>query len=478
MALELELCRRDVVHWVNHWVWTYDPRESHSTIPFDLYPKQAEFLRWLEECETKQEDGLAEKSRDTGLTWLCCAYSSHRWRFRAGWLGGFGSRKLDLVDKIGDPACIFDKLRFIVYNLPEWMRPKGFKREAHDCYAKLINPENGSTITGEGGDNIGRGGRASMYFVDEAAFLERPASVERSLSQTTRCRIDVSTPNGPGNPFAAKRFSGRVKVFTFHWRDDPRKDEKWYAEQKAKFDPVTVAQEIDIDYTASVEGICIPAAWVRSAVEFDLPESGETVGGFDIAEEGIDLSVIIPRRGPVLKAPKAWQGELTTASAYKAIEYGGTTGIKRMNFDTIGVGVGVKSTFVMTDQVVPFEAIPVNVGESPRDDVLWPDGKTSKEKFINVRAELWWKMRVRFEKTFEHRTLGVYHPPEEMISIPNCPELIAELSQPLVEYTEMGKIQIESKKKMKARGVKSPNYADAAALSLYEPKRKKKVQVW
>lgn len=476
-TLELELCRRDPVHWVNHWVWTYDPREKHSTIPLDLFPKQAELITWLGEREDAQEDGLVEKSRDAGATWVCSAFAIHRWLFRRGYSVGFGSRKVELVDKLGDPSCIFEKLRWIVYNLPEWMRPKGFKRDTHDCFTKLINPENGSTITGEGGDNIGRGGRASIYFVDEAAFLERPASIERSLSQTTRCRIDVSTPNGPGNPFAQKRFSGRVKVFTFHWRDDPRKDDAWYAEQTAKFDPVTVAQEIDIDYTASIEGICIPAAWVRAAVNLDLPESGEVVAGFDIAEEGKDKSVIVARCGPKVKMPESWGSALTTASAYKAIEAGRKLGVKVMNYDTIGVGVGVKSTFATTESEVPFETVAVNVGESPSDSTRWPDGKTSKEKFKNVRAELWWKMRTRFEKAYEFRELGVQHEPEEMISIPDCPELISQLSLPLVEYTENGKIQLESKAKMRGRGVKSPDHADALALSFYEV-RKKKVWVW
>lgn|GEM_PF-3269057 len=70
---------------------------------------------------------------------------------------------------------------------------------------------------------------------------------------------------------ARRRFSGKHEVFTFHWRDDPRKSEEWYEQQKAKKNPVTVAQELDLDYTASIEGICIPAAWVRAAVGLPLP---------------------------------------------------------------------------------------------------------------------------------------------------------------------------------------------------------------
>jgi hypothetical protein len=212
-------------------------------------------------------------------------YALHGWLFRPGFSAGFGSRKLELVDRRGDLDSIFEKLRFLLDNLPAWMLPTGFRRADHDNQARLLNPATGAAVTGEGGDNIGRGGRKSLYFIDEAAFLERPDSVDRALSQTTRVRIDVSTPNGPGNPFAAKRHSGKVPVFTLHWRDDPRKNAlqalpdgravyPWYEEQKRRLDPVTVAQEIDIDYTASVEGFVIPAAWVRAAVGLNLPRGG------------------------------------------------------------------------------------------------------------------------------------------------------------------------------------------------------------
>ena len=80
------------------------------------------------------------------------------------------------------------------------------------------------------------------------------------------------------NPFAAKVHGGRIKTFRFHWRDDPRKDENWYAKQVAELDPVTVAQEIDIDYSASVEGILIPSTWVQAAVDAHLKLRIEPTG--------------------------------------------------------------------------------------------------------------------------------------------------------------------------------------------------------
>lgn len=457
----------DVIHWCNHWAFTYDPRESDPVVPFDLFPKQEEFLRWLSEREAKQQDGLVEKSRDMGATWLCCVYALHGWLFRDGFSAGFGSRKLELVDRIGDLDSIFEKIRFLLYNLPGWMLPHEFKRSEHDNHARLINPANGASITGEGGDNIGRGGRKSIYFVDEAAFLDHAHLVERSLSQTTRVRIDVSTPNGPGNPFARRRFGGKVPVFTLHWKTDPRKGEAWYQGMKDAKDAVTVAQEIDIDYTASVDGITIPAAWVRAAVGLKLPASGPKIGGLDIAEEGKDVTVLVARQGPVVQAIESWSHCNTTETAWRARDEGRRQGLATMNYDCGGVGAGVKGTWLTSETLLGFCARAVNAGEAP-SDARWPDGQSSKQKFLNLRAEMWWRLRRRFEKTYEHVTAGVVHPPEEMISIPDHSQLIAELSQPLSERTESGKIKLESKPDMRRRGVKSPDFADALAHAFLE----------
>ena len=327
---EMRLCARDPIHWVNFHCGTFDPQRQPSAIPFDLFPRQEDFLRWLQEREQRQESGIVEKSRETGVSYLCCAYALHRWLFRPGCVVCFASSKLELVDRRGDPKSLFHKIRSILYSLPRWMLPDGFDRAHHDNEAKLINPANESAVTGEGGDRIGMGGRATIYFVDEAAHLERPEIADMALSQTTRCRIDVSTPNGPGNPFAHKRFSGNLPVFTLHWKDDLRKNRTetlpdgrtiypWYeAEKKRLIDPVIIASQLDIDYSASIEGIVIPAAWVRAAVGLDLSPGPRVVAGLDVGEEGPDPSALIARAGPVVLPPVSWGRCNTTETAWRA----------------------------------------------------------------------------------------------------------------------------------------------------------------
>jgi phage terminase large subunit len=480
-ALELAYCAIDPVHWFNRWAWTFDPRllaqGLPAFIPFDLFPRQEDYIRWLKEREAGQEQGLVEKSRDAGVSWIDAGYAVHGYLFRPGFVCGFGSRKLELVDTIGDPDSIFEKIRILLRNLPAWMMPAGFSWKVHDNFCKLIHPSTGATLNGEGGDDIGRGGRASLYFVDEAAFLARASKVDAALSQTSNVLIWVSTPNGPGNQFYKKRFGGKIAVFIFDWREDPRKDDAWYEKQKATLDPVVLAQEVDRDYSASIEGICIPAQWVKAAVEFrewlkaekgiELPVRGPKVAGLDIAEEGKNKSVFIERQGPQVEWPSAFPQANTTQTAWKARDEALARKIETINYDVIGVGVGVKGTWDSSEAPLPFTAVPINGGSSPTE-TIWPGGKTSADLFLNLRAELWWRLRLRFEKTYEVRQGIGEHPLDECISLPNCAELIADLSLPLAESTETGKIRIESKAKMAQRGVKSPDYADALVYAYAE----------
>jgi phage terminase large subunit len=196
---------------------------------------------------------------------------------------GWGSRKEQLVDKLGDPDSIFEKMRLIILGLPREFLPTGFNIKDDLSYMKIINRENGATITGEAGDNIGRGGRKRIYFKDEAAHLERPEKIEAALADNTRVQIDISSVNGLGNVFHRRREAGQewqlgrpiaktsANVFIMDWRDHPAKTQAWYDERKAKAlsDGLLhiFAQEVDRNYAASVENVVIPPDWVRAAID-------------------------------------------------------------------------------------------------------------------------------------------------------------------------------------------------------------------
>ena len=514
----LEAARRDPVYFVNHFAWTFDPRENPSTVPFNLYPCQEDALRKLYEWETGGKNGIIEKSRDMGATWLTAAYAVHRWLFRQGATIGFGSRKLELVDKLGDPKCIFDKIRTIIANLPPWLMDecaKGYDRRVHDNFAKIINPYNGATITGEGGDEIGRGGRTLIYFVDEAAFLARPLSVDRALSANSRCIVYVSTPNGSNNPFAVKRLSGVYPVVTLHWKQDPRKacwavvpeswvpklteDQElildpddiaaegegltsppvhlpggfkvvytWYAKITVLHDPITVAQEYDIDYTASLEGVIIPAKWLRVCVGLKLTPGSRKISGQDVGD-GSAEHVFAMRAGPVLEVIERWKDGDPTEACDKMITLMDRHKADHVNYDSVGPGSGFGGNLrkVGAARRLLWTWAGINTGQEPTETV-WPDKRKSTEIFRNLKAEMWWLLRVRAEKTYNYVTKGTYYPPDELLALPvgtDTENLISQLSNVTYFSGETGLIQVESKADLKARGVASPDIAEAVVLA-------------
>ncbi len=225
--------------FILHWCDTFDPRNAGTDrparMPLILFPRQADFVDFIFDCLRRDGPGLVEKSRDMGATWVAVAISVWLWLFWTGAAIGWGSRKEEYVDKLGDPKSIFEKIRMLIRGLPEMFLPRGFDAARHMTYMRVVNPANNATITGEAGDNIGRGGRSLIYFKDESAHYERPEKIEAALSDNTNVQIDISSVNGTGNVFHRRREAGidwtpdtvvpsnKTAVLVLDWRDHPAK---------------------------------------------------------------------------------------------------------------------------------------------------------------------------------------------------------------------------------------------------------------
>jgi phage terminase large subunit len=437
--------------FISDWGTTFDPRLAErglrTVVPFVLFPKQREFIDWIHTRWKSREDGVVEKSRDAGVSWLTVAYSAWMMIFLEGTVVGFGSRKESYVDQIGNPASLFWKVREFINLLPREFQPRGWDPAKHAPFMKIQNAGNGSFITGEAGDNIGRGNRTSIYFIDEAAFLEHPDQADAALSQTSNCRIYVSTPNGTGNPFYRKAHDGKTKKFIFDWRDDPRKDEAWYERQKEVLDPVVLAQEVDRSYTASVANAFIPGEIAQAASRkgpADLMPYGPIMVGVDVARFGNDKSVITFRQGRVMLRQIVFGNAdvVDVAGRVKDAVRAQREEVAQIAVDTIGIGSGV-ADILRRD----FGEIVTDVNSALRVD----DGEN-----YNLRARMWRDMR-------EWLKLGA--------SIPNDADLISDLTALQYNY-RAGQLLIESKDDAKKRGIKSPDRADSLALTFaYPPKQ-------
>lgn len=498
--------RENPADFINDWGVTFDPRNAErdlpTLIPFVLFPRQREWVEWFIDHWRGQTPGITEKSRDMGISWLAMAAACTLCLFHDGMVIGCGSRKEDLVDKIGTMKPLLPKARMFMENLPEEFRG-GWVPWRDAPFMRINFPETGSLIGGEAGDQIGRGDRAGAYLVDESAHLERPDLVEMSLSQTTNCRIDISSVNGMNNPFAKKVHEGKIDVFEFDWRQDPRKDEYWYqalsmgTDQYVErpdgtkiygkgLDPVTIAQEVDRDYSASVEGIVIPGVWARAAIDaaekLGIAPSGIRGLALDVADEGVDKNAVCGNHGIRIDYLEEWSGLGSDlfATTQKVFMLCDERDLRGFRYDADGLGAGIRGDariinetrkaagarriavegFQGSDGVFDPEGIVDGTqGSSPEDK-----GRTNKDYFANRKAQGWWSLRKRFQKTYRWVVEKIPCPADDIISIsskmPLCMKLVSELSQPTWSQNGVGKILINKK----PAGMKSPNLADAVMI--------------
>jgi len=488
--------RSNPVDFIEDWGCTFDPRlvgtRYPATIPLMLFPRQKKFLGWVLERMAAQEFGNAPKSRDMGLTWMLAALFSTLCLFNNDFVAGFGSRKEILVDRAGDPDSIFFKVRMFLALLPKEFNG-GWRDglQGSDKYMLIKIPETGSVIRGEAGDNIGRGGRATIYGVDEAAFIDRAQKVDAALSQNTRCVIKISSVNGLENPFAEQCHAWPARrVFYFHWRDDPRKDDAWYRRQCDNLNSLIVAQEIDLDWSASRTGVIIPSSWVQSAIgaarRLALPVDGQKIAALDVADEGLDLNAWGYRHGIEVKHIEAWsgQGKSIFWTAERAVMLADAHDVGLTRYDADGLGAGIRGDVAQIntrpDRVnsrrdfVPFRGSgEVMDKERPafKGDGIGIGVRTNGDYYQNLKAQSWMGLRARFEKTHLAITEGRQYPSDELISISEeiNPEtrtkLMAELSRAVYDINNgNGKLFVDKT----PEGQRSPNMADAIMM-MYAP---------
>jgi phage terminase large subunit len=471
----------NIADFIDDWGVTYDPRLAGSgrppLQPMVLFPRQRDLVNWLWQRWQLKEDGAVPKSREVGASWVCVAFGCGLAVLFDGVTVGYGSRKEEYVDLVGDPKSLFGKARLFLGHLPAELRG-GWDVKVHAPHMRVTIPGTGSLLTGEAGDNIGRGNRTSIYFVDEAAWLVRPMLVEAALSETTDCRVDVSSVHGLSNPFADKchRWPAE-RVFRLHWRDDPRKDDAWYAQRRADLPAVVVAQEIDIDFSASAEGVLIPSAWVQSAVgaaaKLGIAVRGAMRCALDVADEGQDTCAWACARGIELIGLEEWSGRGSDMvhSATRAAELTLGVGAREITYDADGIGAGLKGIGRVVneargrDRSIRFEPHRGSAGvERPEHEDV--PGRKNADFFLNAKAQRWWTLRERFELTHRAVAEGGAFDQERIVSIrpdlPNLGRLLMQLSQPTYSLTQSGKLVVDKA----PEGASSPDLADAVSMVL------------
>ena len=487
--------------FVEHWCDTYDPRiigsGRSSYMPFILFQRQRELLTFFNLLLEHQTSGLVEKSRDMGATWLACAFSVWIWLFKTGASVGWGSRKEQLVDRIGDPDSIFEKMRMLIRNMPRFFLPHGYQERNTFSFMKIINQENGSTITGESGYDLGRGGRKLIYFKDESAHYERAELIEAAISECTNVQVDISSVRGLGNVFHRRREQGlefngetvdmdRTNVFVLDWKDHPAKNQAWYDRRRARAEQDSLLhifeQEVDRKYGAMLLGTLIPSDWVAFCIDahiklkWNIAAFKKATGSLDVADQGQDTNACSIRFGPLLSVLEEWGGVNTSITARHAFSMCKPHAPIELFYDSVGVGAGVRAEaeeLLRTQKSKRVKFIGWNGAAAvidPELNTILSDSTSplNKDFYENLKAQAWWSMRTRVEKTKKSVEAGInLYPVYDMMSIPsnltNKYKLQKELSQVVIRDSRNNKIMIDKTPK----GTKSPNLADCLVMNYF-----------
>jgi hypothetical protein len=319
--------------------------------------------------------------------------------------------------------------------------------------ARSSSEEQAETLAGLHADHL-------LIIVDEASGVPDPVYIplEGALTQADNKVILIGNMTRNQGYFYDTHFDDALKKdwCRLHW--DSRKSTNVdpsmpaYFAMKYGINSNTFRIRVEGNPPLADDETLIPLYAAEQCVgnEFEVADDEPLYLGVDVARYGSDDSVIMPRKGNLIMPWERYNGMNT-------IELGGfiqqayqESDAEGCAIDVIGVGAGVADWLQKHHMRNLFM---VNVATAGSDI----------EKYDRLRDELW--IRVR-DKCLH----GLYNFPD--IKLPQDKEslgkqLAGELASVRYGFNAHGGIKVESKKELKARGIASPNIADALCLSEY-----------
>lgn len=221
-------------------------------------------------------------------------------------------------------------------------------------------------------------------------------------------------------------------------------------------------------YAESSPDTTIPFEWVSEAfvrpVEFAQSDKKiPIVAGLDIALSGTDDCALVVRQGPVILGIWSWHNFNEDQTVTHVIQLLNQLKMKNqypdsLFVDRIGPGKDIFAKLAShSGSTIKCAVVGVHVGETSPDETC-----------ALLRDCLWWRGRKFFEvgSTYQY-SYGVAPSFGPDVNKDLADRLQAELSVPTYRYTPGRKIKVEGKEELAARGVDSPDVADAFLLTLY-----------
>lgn len=315
--------------------------------------------------------------------------------------------------------------------------------------ARTARKENPEALQGFHADNL-------LFVIDEASGVEEIIFEvsEGALSSKGAKVVMCANPTRVTGYFydSHHRMSHRWHTMKVACDESSRVSQQYIDDMRQKYGEDSDVYRVRVlgDFPLADSDSVIPLDLIEAAAARDV-EPKQTlmpVWGLDVARFGACRTALVKRWGNHVIETKTWRKRDTMeVSGIVLREYEDAPSDLRpaaICVDSIGVGAGVADRL----RELQLPVIAVNVGESP----------SGQGRFLNLRAELWWRAREWLEERDSKIT---------------SEELCAELSIVKQKITSSGKIKIEGKDEMMARGVDSPDIADAFVLTFAHADRRK-----
>jgi hypothetical protein len=453
-------------------------------------PKKFELNKAQLYVHQKLEDQLAAtgkvraillKGRQQGMSTLIQARYLHRV------ITTRGKRAFILTHEAEATKNLFEMTKRYYDNLPEGLCPKADKSSAKEL--RFSQFDSGYSVGTAGNKGTGRSQTIQLFHGSETAFWEHTddhaTGVLQAVSSEPGTEIILeSTANGIGYYFhkmlcsAMSGSSDYQAIFVpWYWQNEytasthgfKLNDEEESIFELYKEDGITLDhmewrrvkisgfsgdQEAGLElfkqeypmtaeeaFRNPIDNVFIHSKHVMKARKQDVDSEANLVIGVDPAIGNNDRTCIIRRRGRKAYKLESFRNHNTMEICGRLVQIIKTERPAKIYVDCIGIGAGIVDRM----REMGYEQVEgVNVARSPNQ----------KEKFRNLRAELYWELREWLCQ-------------EMPVQIPDSDELHGDLCGMGFKYTSNGLLQIEGKDQMKARGMPSPDCADALMLSFY-----------
>jgi hypothetical protein len=327
------------------------------------------------------------------------------------------------------------------------------KESPKEWWCRAVSPSVKATKEDQAETLAGFHGEHLLIVCDEASGIPDPVFIplEGAMTQMDNKVLLIGNMTRNTGYFYDSHFHKELKKpwTRFHW--DSRKSTNVkpeypeYMATKYGVDSNVYRIRVTGDPPLEDERTLIPLHWAQQCIgnEFEVAEDEPIYLGVDVARYGDDKSIILPRQGLRIDPWETFQGMDTITFGGFILQVYEDNDAEGIAIDEIGIGAGV------TDWLAKLRRADVH-----GINTKWKS--SDRTKYNILRDELWVAVR---EKCMR----GVYSfPTGEMGE-----ELCNELAMPYYEFNALGGYVVESKKKMKLRGIASPNIADALCLTEY-----------